>query len=227
MPAGPLKDSFVASTADAELYDNSEENAASLKSALEKEKAESSAVKAKLATFEGDKEKEIAAAKKKSLEEARSTGDFAAIEKDYQEQLKAANARASQLLTAQEDSIKNTVLEKAASEIAKSFVSPSLAMATIKARLKVEIVEGEPVVRVTSKDGKASASGLEDLRKEYLTDPDMKASIRAGQGSGGGSGLPTKSGGSDLVADQKFDAVKASPADMISRLEAKGLVSED
>lgn len=217
---------FKQNPANADEYDNGEEAVDGLKSALEKEKAEKAAFGKKLAEFDAAKQKEIQAEREKALAEARTSGDFKKIEDDYQRQLKElrdANQKAEKDRVAQ---VEKEAINNAAGELAKMFVSPSLATPAIRARLKAEIVEGKAIIRVLDKDGNASASSVEDLKKEFLTTPELKGSIVASKGSGGGSTQSTTGGGSTGDGDNKFDAANASPKDMVARLKAKGIESE-
>lgn len=217
---------FKPNPANAEEYDNGEEAVDGLKTALEKEKAERAAQGKKLAEYDEAKKKEIEAERKKALDEARTSGDFAKIEADYQRQikeLKADNEKKEKDRLAQ---VEKEAINNAAGELAKMFVSPSLATPAIRARLKAEIVEGKAIIRVLDKDGNASAASVEDLKKEFLTDKELKGSIVASKGSGGGSTVPTTGGGSTVGEDDKFDAATASGKDMVARLKAKGIDSE-
>lgn len=210
-------------------YDNGEESATGLKTALQKEKEEAAKLKGKLDQFETAKAAEIEAARKKAVEEARTKGDFKTVEDDYKRRIKELEEANRKAATERENAIKAEAVNKQVDELAKMFVSPALAKSFIKSRLTAELVDGSPIVRVLDKDGKASAASVEDLKKEYLTDSELKSSLVASKGSGGGSGLPPVSGGagSGDNATNKFDAANASPKDMIARLEAKGIGSED
>jgi len=209
-----------------EDYHNGEEDAAGLKAALKAEKEEKAGVKAKLDGFEVAKAKELEETRKKALADARNSGDIKAVEDDYKRQineLKAANEQAAKDV---EERTKGEVVSKHVENIAKMFVSPALAKAFIKSRLTAELVDGQPIVRVLGKDGKASALSVEDLKKEYLTDGELKSSLVASRASGGGSGHAPTNGGTGVDND-KFDAAKASPKELVARLEAKGIGSED
>lgn len=222
-----LQSSFKVNPANADEYDNGEEAAEGLKTALQKEKERVAEQGKKLAEYDTAKAAEIEAARKKALAEARTSGDFKAIEDDYKRQLKEAQDKATQAETARNAAIETDAINTAAGELAKMFVSPSLALPAIKARLKAELVEGKPLIRVLGKDGAASASSVEDLKKEFLTDADLKGSLVASKGSGGGSTQTPSGGGSTVGDDTKFDAANAKPADMIARLEAKGIGAGD
>jgi hypothetical protein len=211
---------------DASEFDNGEENAAGLKSALTKEKEESAKVKAKLDAADAVKLQEIEAARKKAVEEARSTGDFAAVEADYKRRIKDLEDGQKKAAKETEDRTKADALNAAAEDVAKMFTVPKAMKAFVSGRLSVDLVDGKPIIRVKDKDGNASGLSLDDLKKEYLTDKELKPSIAASKGTGGGSGVPTVSGGAGTETDAKFDAASAAPKDMIARLESKGFGSE-
>jgi hypothetical protein len=213
LPAGPLKDAFKASATNAEEYDNGEENVAGLKSAFEKEKTENAERGKKLSEFESTKAAEIEAARKKALDEARTSGEFKPIEDDYKRQLKELKDANDKAKTEGETRVKQDAIDKHAAELGKMFVSPSLAMPAIKSRLVAELdAEGKAIVRVLDKDGKASAASVEDLRKEFLTTPELKGSIVASQGSGGGATDTSGGGGSTpkTLADFKGNLTEES-----------------
>lgn len=219
--------SFKVNPTNADEYDNGEEAVGGLKTALEKEKAENAARGLKLSEYDTAKAAEIAAARKKAVDEARTSGDFKAVEDDYKRQMKELTDKAEKAEAARNAAVEADAINTAAGELSKMFVSPGLALPAIKARLKAELVDGKPLIRVLGKDGAASASSVEDLKKEFLTDADLKGSLVASKGSGGGSTQTPSGGGSTVGDDSKFDAANAKPADMIARLEAKGIGSGD
>lgn len=202
-------------------YDNGEENATDLRTALQHERDENTGIKLKLGKFEADKAKEIEAARKQALETARTTGDFAAIEKDYNRRIKELQDTVDAAAIASESRTKEDAINAHIETLSKIFVSPDMAKPFIRSRLTAEIVDGKAIVRVLDANGKASAASVEDLKNEYLTAPALKASIVASKGSGGGAGLPPVSGGAGTGKDTKFDAAKATPAEMVAHLKAK------
>lgn len=224
-----LKSAFKVSATNPDEYDNGEESAPELKSALEKERAERAELGKKLAEHDAAKRKEIEAERKKALEEARSSGDFAKIEADYKKQIAGLENQMREDAAKREADLVATALDKEAAALAESFVTPELAIPAIKSRLKGEIVEGKAIVRVLDKNGAASAMSISDLKKEYLTDDKYKGSIVASKASGGGATGAGEDGGAAAsnTAATAFDAAAASPRDMIAHLERKGLVSED
>src|SRR5687768_16802988 len=83
-----LKASFKVNPNNADEYDNGEEEAGGLKTALQKEKEEKAAIKIKLDAADAAKAREIEDARKKAVEEAREKGDFKAVEDDYKRRIK-------------------------------------------------------------------------------------------------------------------------------------------
>jgi hypothetical protein len=221
-----IKAAFKVNPDNAEEYDNGEESAPELKAALARQKEELTEKGKKLSEFETEKQKEIEAAKKKALEEARSTGDFKTIEDDYKRQLRERDEKLLKVETDRIERIKNDSVSKAASDLAKIFVSPALATAAIKSRLQADVdADGNAIIRVTDKDGKPSGMSVEDLKKEYLTDKELKGSIVASMASGGESTFPT-GGGESTSGDKKFDAKNAKPSEMVAHLKSKGAVKD-
>ena len=70
--------------------------------------------------------------------------------------------------------------------------------------MKLEMTEGEHIVRILDKDGKPSASNLDDLKKEVLgmkaLAPLLSGSKASGSGAGGGQG-----GGATSRNNKKFN----------------------
>ena len=221
LPAA-LQTSFKAN-ADSTEYDNGEEDAAGLKTALAKEKEELGKVKTKLDAADAVKRQEIEDARKKAVEEARANGDFKSVEDDYKRRIKELEDGQKKAAKETEERTKGDALNAAADDVAKMFTVPKAMKAFVSQRLSVDLVDGKAIVRVKDKDGNASGLSLEDLKKEYLTDKELKPSIAASKGSGGGSGLPTVSGGAGTGTGEptKFDAANAAPKDMVALLDAK------
>jgi hypothetical protein len=207
---------------DASEFDNGEENAAGLKTALDKEKEATRKAAQERDALKADEAKKLEEARKQAVEEARTKGDFKTVEDDYKKRIKDLEDANKRSAKEAEDRLKGDAINQQVDDIAKLFTSPALAKAFIKGRLSAEIVDGAAIVRVLSKDGKASASSVEDLKKEYLTDSDLKGSLVASKGSGGGS-TRSPSGGGSTVEGDKFDAANADPKSMIARLESKGI----
>ncbi|MGL6008152.1 MAG: hypothetical protein ACRC1D_01725, partial [Culicoidibacterales bacterium] len=165
-----MQSAFTVNQSNADEYDNGEEHVSGLKTALEKEKLEKAEYGKKLSEFEALKIAEIEAARKKALEEARSSGDFKIIEDDYKNRLKQMENNFNELKESQNKSLIESEISKAVDELSKIFVAPSFAKEAIRTRLNAEMIDGKVIVRVLDKQKKASSLNIEDLRKEFLTD---------------------------------------------------------
>lgn len=224
LPAA-LKESFKPNAANPDEYDNGEENAAGLKSALEKERAEVQRVAQERDAFKASKDADIAKARKEALEEARTKGDFAAIEKDYQRQVKEAQDAAKTAAQRADQLAIDSANEAAISGLLPAFVSATAGRAILAGRVKTELVDGKPVTRFLDPAGSPTALDAEGFKKNLLAEADLKPILVASKGSGGGATHPTGGGGSTSVERPK-DAATADPATMVAFLKSKGVGSE-
>lgn len=104
-----------------------------------------------------------------------------------------------------ERSIKKVFVHDVASGIAKEIAvdagAAELLVDVIQRRLTVEIVDGEPVTRVLSADGKASSMTPDQLKTEYFTNEKYARIMRASDASGGGASGGGKGGGASKTLD--------------------------
>lgn len=113
------------------------------------------------------------------------------------DKLKADHAKEK---ASMEATIKRIFVTDVASRIANEITDvPELLIPLIEQRLQVEVIDGEPVTRVLSKEGKASPMTPDELRDEYLQNTKLARIMRANGSSGGGasggaggSGAPVK-----------------------------------
>lgn len=87
--------------------------------------------------------------------------------------------------------IKQIFVHDVASGIAKDIAiddgAAELLTDSIVKRLTVEMVDGKPLTRVLSADGKPSAMTPDELKKEYFTNERYAGIMRASDASGGGA----------------------------------------
>jgi hypothetical protein len=131
------------------------------------------------------------------------------VEKEYKDQLTAANSSLNTLLV-------GNVAQRLASEISKS---PELIMPHILGRLKAEIVEGKPFTRVLDKDGGLTASSLEDFKKELIANP-LFAPIIIGSKASGSSAPNPGQGGSAAQQGSKSLA-SMTPQELAAHMASK------
>lgn len=182
--------------ADATEYSNGEEDPGGLKTALEKEKEakkkaaqERDALQKKHDDAEAERR---AAAAKKAAEE----GDFSKIEEGYKEQLAAEKRKREEAENALDAERTRGVIDSIVNDISSIFVVPEAQSAMVRSRLRVDIVDGKPVVRVLDALGNVTALEPEALKNEFLTTTKFKPILTASKGSGGGSTIPSGGGGS-------------------------------
>lgn len=220
-----MQAAFTVNPANPAEYDNGEENAGNLKSALEKEREEKKKVAQERDAFVAGQEAALKKAREEALAEARTKGDFAAIEAAYKKDIAElrknaadAEARANQMTI-------DSHTESVVSSLLPSFVSAKAGRAILAGMMKTELVDGKPVTRFLDGSGNPTALDLEGFKKNLLADSDLKGILVASKGSGGGATQSTGGGGA-TSGERPKDASTAKPADMVAYLEAKGVGSE-
>lgn len=195
----------------------SDEDPKELKRALDRERQEAKDAKKALKELQD------------SLEEgttidAKKKGDIETLEKSWNEKnrklIDEHNAKVEKL----HSYIKTTLLDNAAKEISAIATSPSLLVPHAKARLTVDLDGDTPVVRVLDKDGKPSASTIDDLKKEFVANKDFSSIIVASKASGGAAKVNEQKPGSasNSSTDKPVMLTKLTPQEMAARItEAK------
>lgn len=124
-------------------------------------------------------------------------GDVDKLEQSYKDKLTKREGELTEKINALTSSLEKHMLEGQAIKLATDLAAkPDYVEAIlphIRSRLKLEEGEaGEHVVRILDKDGKPSASNMDDLKKEVLAmkalAPLLAGSKAAGGGANGGGG---------------------------------------
>lgn len=149
---------------------------------------------------------------------SRGTGDIAALEKSWKETADNRVNEAKGETKKTKAKLAKIMRDDVALRIAtKISVSPDLILPHIANRLQAEIPDdGDPLTRVLDKDGKPSASTVEDLEKEFVADPKFAAIIIGSKASGGGASGDHNSGGagkkpSEYTAADRVTLFKSDP----------------
>jgi hypothetical protein len=185
-------------------------------------KAEKEAAAARAAKAEADlkakTDAEEAAAVKAREDAARAAGDVAALEKSWKDKRDADVAAEAAKTAATTAALRALLVDTQAQKMADEISTvPALMIDKIKARMTVEVVDGVPLLRVLSTDGKPSALSVADLQKEFLDNPDYKAIIKGSRSSGGGAGGSGEGGGaghkklSEMTGLEEVAFAKAHP----------------
>lgn len=118
-------------------------------------------------------------------------GDVEALETSYKTKYAAKEAELTGKIESLSKSLESHLLDgnavKIATEIAAKPEYIELLLPHIRHRLKLEESEGQSVVRILDKDGKPSASNLEDLKKELLGNKAFGAILAGSKATGGGA----------------------------------------
>lgn len=150
----------------------------------------------------------------------KAGGDFTQLEESYKSKIAALEgdlATANTKLTAADKTIKCGPI---ADKIAGRFSVPSLVRDKILARLDVDPRTGEP--RVLDATGKASASSVDDLTKEFVDNPEFKPIVIASKASGSAGNQPGTTGGSAPNLPQEKQSLAAmTPAQLAEHMKAK------
>jgi hypothetical protein len=106
--------------------------------------------------------------------------------------------------------IKQIFVHDVASGIAKDIAidegAAELLTDAIARRLTVEMVDGKPLTRVVSADGKPSAMTPDELKKEYFTNERFAGIMRASDASGGGASGGGRGAGGPKKLSEMGDA---------------------
>ncbi len=181
------KNLYKADGNDYKLVEVEQDNTAAEQAIRDKETAEAnlatlqttvSGLQTELADLRKDKKKEDKKNDKRPQDE---------IIADLEAQVEAAKNDGDGKAKALEQQLKDALKLSHAQEIAKHFMT-DLIMPEIMARMDIDLTDGKNKLIIT-KDGKASAMSLEDLKKEMLANPKHKGIIKASDASGGGAGL--------------------------------------
>ena len=211
---------------DSYLLDAEDDDGAELKTAKDREKkradkaeADAKALADKVQALEDEKD-ELANKGKDGL-------DAAGVAK-----LKAQHATAlaaeKKLRDDMTNSINDALTTEAATRIAADISTvPELLAPIIKARLRVELEEGKPVVRVLDADGNVTANKIEDFQKEVVANPKFAPIIQASKASGGGASGSGKGGGaagkklSEMTALEEATYANSHPVEYAARLASE------
>lgn len=121
---------------------------------------------------------------------AAKNGDVDALNKSWQAKLDKQAEEFKTQLDANSSQINKLLVDNVAVTIATELALPGssdVLLPHVKGRLKTELRDGQLVTVVTDKDGKPSASTIDDLKNEIRGNAVFAPVIVASQGSGSGA----------------------------------------
>jgi len=137
------------------------------------------------------------AAKKAAEEAARKSGDIGALEKSWQDKLKAREQELLKELQAKDAVLIDMTSGQTAVQMAAELAvqgSAEVLLPHIKQRLRTEYRDGVPVTVVLDKQGRPSALTIDDLKKEFISTAAFAPLIVASKASGAGRTLGDNGG---------------------------------
>lgn len=130
--------------------------------------------------------------------DARKKGDIATLEKSWKEKMDAEVKKRDDDNAKLRGTLTNTLVDNVAIQLASklSEKNSKVLLPHIKSRLQADFDGDTPATRVLDKNGKPSALTVDDLQKEFMSDPDFAGIITASKANGGaGSRNPVQNGG--------------------------------
>lgn len=139
-----------------------------------------------------EKKKAKEAAEKAALEAAKKGGDIEALEKSWSEKLTTTVTAKDQELQALQGMISSLTVGSTATTIAAELFGEhaELMLPHVNGRLRVEISDGQPRVRVLDAAGNLSAMSVDDLKAEIRGNAKFAPFVVGSKASG--SGQPGK-----------------------------------
>lgn len=148
-------------------------------------------------------------------EAARKSGNVEELEKSWSEKYNRREAELNGTLeqerAALSGQIRDLTVGRTATDIASALAIPGSAEALlphIERRLSVEQRDGKPVVVVLDKQGKLSASSLDELKAEFANNTAFAPLIAGSKASGGGAGGAGNGGGAALKRSEMTSVAK-------------------
>lgn len=160
---------------------------------------------------EQDKNKDLEEKLKKNRPSS-GNADLDALERSWQEKLDAQKAEQDATIAELRTGLSKQTVESVATEMAAELAGENafLLLPHIKSRLRPELKEGVPSVRVLSESGEPSAMTVEELQKEFFTSDRFKSIVVTNNASGGGA----RGGSGGGAGKLKFS--EASPAEKVA-----------
>lgn len=123
----------------------------------------------------------------------------------------------------------NALVKQVALGMATSICkTPSLLLPVIAARLQADTDADEPTTKVLDANGKVSKATLDELKAEFVANPEYRDIMLGNKASGGGASLPALGGGAPGSQQQQPNPQTQLPdgsADL-TKLKGPGLVAE-
>lgn len=202
------------------------DDAGELRRAKDRETEEAKKQKQRADDLEAKALEDARKANEAAAELAKKNGDITALEASWKKKHDDDIAEMQKQLDASNGIIKRVFVDNIADNIAHEIsTSPLLINPHIKSRLRVELVDGEPVTRVLDANNKPTALTLDDLKKEFVANENFAAIIVGSKASGGGAGQNRGGGGahkkiSEMNEQERVAFFNVNPDEFNRRVHA-------
>lgn len=169
-------------------------------------------------------------ARQEREEALRKSGNVEELEKSWSEKYTRRETELSQQLETERTTLSAQIRDLTVGRMATDLAAELAVQGSAKAllphlerRLGVETRDGKPTVVVLGQDGKLSAATVDELKKEFASDPAFAPLIAGSKASGGGAGGAGKGGGaaqkrSDMTPVEKREFIQAYGQDAYLKL---------
>lgn len=169
-------------------------------------------------------------ARQEREEALRKSGNVEELEKSWSEKYSRRETELSQQLETERTTLSAQIRDLTVGRMATDLAAELAVQGSAKAllphlerRLGVETRDGKPTVVVLGQDGKLSAATVDELKKEFASDPAFAPLIAGSKASGGGAGGAGKGGGaaqkrSDMTPVEKREFIQAHGQDAYLKL---------
>ena len=209
------------------------EDTGALKRAAEHERNEHKATKAALKKLEDERKAKEDEARKAKEDAARANGDVKALEESWTtkhtQALAAKDAEYKPLIESLTTDVNRLLIDNVAQNIANELAVEGCAIALvphIKARLAVDVRDGERQTVVRDAAGKASALTLDELKKEIAANKAFAPLLASTKASGGGAGGGKGGGASGAKSLKRADFERLAPADKQKHMRSGGVITD-
>lgn len=176
-----------------------------------------------------ERKKDQQKAREEADKRAKAEGDITALETSWQQKLDEAVGAKDTELSRMTGIVSTLTVGRTAIELASELAVDGAAKALlphIERRLRMEIVNGEPKVRVLDAEGKPSALTLDQLKEELKADTSLSRIVAGSKATGGGADGGKENGGGatkalkDMNEAERVALAKSNP-DQFQKLIAE------
>jgi hypothetical protein len=166
------------------------------------------------------------AADKAALDSAKKSGDVEALEKSWAEKLNQVQSAKDQELTGLKSLLDSVTRGATAATVAAEIFGQhaDLMRPHVDSRLRTEIMEGKPQVRVLDAAGNLTALTVDDLKNEFKNSAKFASFVVGSRASGGTTVNTGSSSGQAMMTRSSFETL--GPAQKAKFMKDGGTLTE-